>query len=71
MERVWLFVSVAGFVTAAILLIQEMPNAAFVVATIGAVAWFLNYRTKLRSTINESDETTEDEDDASESQDEE
>ena len=70
MERAWLIVSVAGFTAAAILLLWEKPNAAFVAATLGAVAWFLSYRVKLRGTIVEAD-LAEDEAEASEETDEE
>ena len=65
MERAWLIVSVAGFTAAAILLLWENPNAAFVAATLGAVAWFLSYRVKLRGTIVKAD-LAEDEAEASE-----
>lgn len=70
MERVWLIVSVAGLTAAAILLIWENQNAAFVAATLGAVAWFLSYRVKLRGTIINED-ATEDDADASEEHDDE
>ena len=58
MERAWMLVSVLGMVAAAIPFFRDYQNAAFVVATLGAVAWFLSYRTKLRSAIGESVETT-------------
>ena len=69
MERAWLIISVAGLTAAAILLIWENQNAAFVVATLSAVAWFLSYRVKLRGTIVETD-ATEDGENASEENDE-
>ena len=56
MERAWMLVSVIGMVAAAILFLRDYQNAAFVVATLGAVAWFLSYRTKLRGAISDSDE---------------
>lgn len=65
MERAWLIVSVAGLTTAAILLLWEYQNAAFVAAALGAVAWFLSYRVKLRGTIVKAD-ATEDEAEVSE-----
>jgi len=68
-ERAWLIISVAGLTAAAILLIWENQNAAFVVATLSAVAWFLSYRVKLRGTIVETD-ATEDDENASEENDE-
>ena len=54
MERAWMLVSVLGMVAAAILFFRDYQNAAFVVATLGAVAWFLSYRTKLRSAMGEA-----------------
>ena len=70
MERVWVIVSVLCVVAAAILLLRENQNAAFVVATIGALAWFLSYRVRLRATISENAETTDEEHHASEDHDE-
>jgi uncharacterized membrane protein YhfC len=70
MERAWTIVSILCLIVAAILLFREYQNAAFVVATLGAVAWFLSYRVKLRATIIEPVETTDDEPDASEDHDE-
>jgi hypothetical protein len=70
MERAWSIVSVLCLLAAAILLLREYQNAAFVVATLGAIAWFLSYRVKLRATIVEPAETTDDELEASEDDDE-
>jgi hypothetical protein len=71
MERAWMLVSIIGLVTAAILLLRDYRDAAIVAGTLGAVAWFLSYRVKLRATIIEPDETTDIEDDDSENQDDE
>jgi hypothetical protein len=70
MERAWTIVSILCLIVAAILLFSEYLNAAFVVATLGAVTWFLSYRVKLRGTIVETVEATDDEDGASEDEDE-
>lgn len=70
-ERVWIIVSILCLIVAAILLLRENQSAAFVAAALGAVAWFLSYRVKLRGTIIETEKTTDDENDASEDQDEE
>ena len=70
MERVWIIASILCLVVAAILLLREYQNAAFVVATLGALAWFLSYRVKLRAAIIEPAETTDVEKDASEDDDE-
>jgi hypothetical protein len=69
MERAWIIASILCLIVAAILLLREYQNAAFVSATLGAVAWFLSYRVKLRGAIVEPVEATDDEDDASEDQD--
>jgi hypothetical protein len=36
-------------------------DAAFVVAVLGMVAWFLNYRTQVQKTLNAEDATAEEE----------
>lgn len=70
MERAWTFVSILCLIVAAVLLLRENYNAAFVAAALGAVAWFLDYRTRISGTIIEADETTEDELEASDDDDE-
>lgn len=70
MERVWIIVSVLCLVAAAILLLRENQDAAFVLATLGSVAWFLSYRVRLSGTIIKTAETTDDERGASQDQDE-
>jgi hypothetical protein len=70
MERAWTIASILCLIVAGVLLLREYPNAAFVAATLGAVAWFLGYRVKLRATIVEPIEATDVEDDASEDEDE-
>jgi hypothetical protein len=66
MESVWIIVSILGLAVAAVLLLTGQFNAAFVAATLGAVAWFLNYRSRIKPTIpqEESAEDDADEDDA-------
>jgi hypothetical protein len=66
MERVWIIASVVGVAAAAVLLLTGYDNAAFVAGALGAVAWFLNFRSRLRSTIPRDEETetdAQDEDD--------
>lgn len=48
MQLVWMTVSAVAVVVAAIFLWRHDFNTAFVVAVIGAVAWFLNYRVQMR-----------------------
>ena len=63
MERVWIIVSVLGLGVAAVMLLSEHYNAAFVAGALGAVAWFLNYRARIRPAIPADEETEEDEQD--------
>ncbi len=82
MERVWIIVSILALAVAAVMLLTEHYNAAFVAGALGAVAWFLNYRSRIRPTIPadeetesdgqdvDEDEEAEDEADASEDEDE-
>jgi uncharacterized MnhB-related membrane protein len=69
MERAWIIVSILCLLVAATFLLLDYQSVAFVVAALGAVAWFLSYRVKLSAMIDESTETT-DEDDIPEDQDE-
>ncbi|HKQ99621.1 MAG TPA: hypothetical protein VJT09_03045 [Pyrinomonadaceae bacterium] len=66
----WTVISILGLIAAAILLARGYYEATFVAGTLGAVAWFLNYRSKLKSTIEESEPEDDDEDDAVEDEDE-
>ena len=70
MERVWIIVSILCLLAAAIFLLLDYHNVAFVLAALGAVSWFLSYRVKLRAMISDPVETIEDEEEASEDQDE-
>lgn len=64
MESAWTIAAVVFLLVAAAFLLRENYNAAFVAAALGAVAWFMNYRSQLRSTIIEPAETSDaDEDD--------
>ena len=65
-DGVWTIVSILALGAAAVLLLTGQINAAFVAATLGAVAWFLNYRSRIKQTIPQDDgaEGDADEDDA-------
>lgn len=64
MERAWTIAAIVCLFIAAFFLLRENYNAAFVAATLGAVAWFMNYRSQLRATVIEPVETGDvDEDD--------
>lgn len=65
-ESIWSVAAVLCLIGAAIFLLRENYDAAFVGAALGAVAWFLNYRSKIREPSSEDTETTGDEEDASE-----
>jgi hypothetical protein len=54
---------------AAVLVVRENYNAAFVAAALGAVAWFLNFRSQINPTIVEDAETTGDDPEASDDDD--
>ena len=71
MERVWIIASVLGVAAATVLLLTDYYNAAFVAGALGAVAWFLNYRARLRATIprDEEEETDGQDDDDDEDED--
>ena len=59
MERAWTIAAVVCLLVAAVFLFRENYNAAFVAAALGAVAWFLNYRSQLRGIIIEPTDTEE------------
>ena len=63
---VWTIVSILALGAAAVLLLTGQFNAAFVAATLGAVAWFLNYRSRINPPLPADDDAEEDvdEDDA-------
>jgi hypothetical protein len=57
-------------IVAALFLLRGNYDAAFAAATLGAVAWFLNYRSRIQETLVEETETTPDEATASQDEDE-
>ncbi|HXI23277.1 MAG TPA: hypothetical protein VNG71_05325 [Pyrinomonadaceae bacterium] len=61
-ERIWITVSGILLVLAAAFVWRNNYSAAFVVAALGACAWFLSYRVQLKAKITE-DDVTDDEDD--------
>lgn len=48
-------VSISCLSAAAIALWRQHLDAAFVIATVGALAWFLSYRSRLKDLITEPD----------------
>jgi hypothetical protein len=65
MGSVWTIASILFLIAAAIFLLRENYDAAFVLAALGALAWILNYRFQIRGKLKEETKTTEDERDAS------
>jgi len=59
----------AGIVVAAALLLRGNIDAAFVAAALGAVAWFLSYRTTMKEITAAADAEAEEENEAEESND--
>ncbi len=50
-ERIWIVVAAALVIVAAWFLWRNNVSAAFVTATLGAVAWFLSYRAQIRARL--------------------
>jgi hypothetical protein len=67
----WSVAAGACLLVAAVLLVAGRMDAAFVVATLGAVAWFWNERNRLRPRGIEADERRRDEEEEFEDRDEE
>ena len=64
MRTFWIVVSALCGATAVFFVLREDFEKMFIAATVGAVAWFLSYRVRLRETIKDLDQTDrEDEDD--------
>jgi len=66
MERIWIILAAVMLIVAGAFLWRNNVSAAFVTATLGAVAWFLSYRAqisaKLAATERDSEEAETDED---------
>ncbi|HEX3230929.1 MAG TPA: hypothetical protein VHQ95_18270 [Pyrinomonadaceae bacterium] len=71
-ERAWMIASASFLIVAAILLWRNNLSAAFVIAALGACAWFLSYRAQMRSKIvdDETEVSTGSDSDRVESEDE-
>jgi chromate transport protein ChrA len=50
-ERAWMIASALFLIVAAIFLWRNNLSTAFVIAALGACAWFLSYRAQMRSKI--------------------
>lgn len=60
MKLVWMIIAGVGVLAAIVLVIRGNLNAAFVAITLGAVAWFLSYRSQMREVIGNAEEERED-----------
>ena len=64
MKTFWIVVSALCGAVAVFFVLRADYEKMFIAATVGAVAWFLSYRVRLRETLREIDQTDrEDEDD--------
>ena len=63
LERVFTIVSGLLLLVALIFLWRNNLSAAFVIATLGVVAWFLGYRAQLRAKIAAAEAPIEDDED--------
>ncbi len=50
-ERIWIILAAVMVIVAAAFLWRNNMSAAFVTATLGAVAWFLSYRAQIRAKL--------------------
>lgn len=55
MKIFWMIVSAVAMVVAGFFLLRRDLDKAFVVAALGIVAWFLNYRVQMRELIAKED----------------
>lgn len=61
MKMIWMVTAVVCVVIAIVLLLRRNMEAAFVMATIGTVAWFLNYRVLAKRSVTDQHAAQEDE----------
>ena len=64
-ERAWMIASALFLIAAAIFLWRNNLSMAFVIAALGACAWFLSYRAQMRSKIVDDESSEEPEDEVS------
>ena len=55
MKLFWMFLSGICIVVAAFFLLRGELNTAFVIATLGIVAWFLNHRIQMKAIVTAAD----------------
>jgi hypothetical protein len=59
----WIVVSALCGATAVFFVVRNDFEKMFFAAVLGAVAWFLSYRVRLRETLNEMDQTDQEDED--------
>jgi len=59
-ERIWIILAAVLVIIAAAFLWRNNMSAAFVTATLGAVAWFLSYRAQIRARLAATEADIED-----------
>lgn len=67
---IWTLASAACLIVAGLFLYRKNFDVAFVLAVLGIVAWFLNYRSQIRPAVPDESETAFDEADDFEDEDE-
>jgi hypothetical protein len=55
MKLFWMIVAGVCIITAAVFMLRRDFNTAFVVAALGMVAWFLNYRAQMKEIVTAAD----------------
>lgn len=63
MKTFWIVVSALCGATAVFFVLRDDFEKMFIAAALGAIAWFLSYRVRLRETIRDLDETDREEED--------
>lgn len=58
MKTFWVIMASACAVTAVVLTLRHEFEKAFIVAAVGAVCWFLNYRVQVRERLKLRDEAS-------------
>ena len=62
MKTLWIIASSLCGVSAVLFVVGQAYDKAFIAAALGAVAWFLSYRVRLRETLKDGDQTDDEED---------
>jgi uncharacterized membrane protein YedE/YeeE len=55
MKIFWMIVAGVCIITAAVFMLLRDFNTAFVIAALGMVAWFLNYRAQMKEIVTAAD----------------